>query len=82
MNPERTLTDIAMQITQCRKAGTTNLHICRWEKKIQVLHREHTLLVHPVLHLVTPEETHAGLTSKMWNRLRDKIAKTQKGELV
>lgn len=79
MNPEQTLTHIEDQIAAAVKRGDTDLHICYWEKQTQVMKRDHTLIVHPVLHLLTPEEVHAGLTAKMWNRIRDKVAMCQRG---
>lgn len=73
MNPEKLLNYVSGLIDDSKKIGLVNAHICLWDKKIQVLRRDHTDRLHPVIFILTDEHLQSGLTDSEWQYIVTKL---------
>jgi len=78
MNPEQHVTFIAELIAEKSKEYGGPLHVCIFEKKIQVLPALHTERKHPVLLVIKDPVTWEGLSTPQWGALKYRLIELMK----
>jgi len=73
MNPEQRIWEVAKMFFEAVKKTGKKVHLCYWEKKLQVLPFDHTQKPHMVFRTVDALDVDRGMTSAEWNKLKLKL---------
>ena len=74
MNPEQRIWSVAEMYLAASRKHDGKLHLCYWEKKLQVLPVGHTNKPHDVFHSMRSLDVWKGLPAGVWNELKLKLA--------
>lgn len=64
---------LAAQMIEVSHHTANRVHICHWENEIAARQSKHTLEVHPVFGIHTPEDIRKGFTTQQWDELGERI---------